>query len=153
EFATQDTITNGLRVTLDSAVTPSGSDSSSSIATLSMDMPLVFGAAGALDVAPTDGQVTGQITTILNGDVSFPQPNVLLWKPAKNGAEFKTLITALVAQRVPGVRLRFVLNGHAIWQEGGLNLLYLDGRTLCERSLRTDNSPRINLILPSGEGR
>jgi hypothetical protein len=153
EFVTQDTITNGLRVTLDSAVTPSGSDSSNSIATLSMDMPLVFGASGALDVASTDGQVTGQITTILDGDVSFPQPNVLLWKPAKNGAEFKTLITALVAQHVSRVRLRFVLNGHAIWQEGGLNLVYLDGRTLCERSLRTDNSPRINLILPSGEGR
>jgi hypothetical protein len=97
--------------------------------------------------------VVGQITTILDGAVSFPQPNVLLWKPVKNGAEFKTLITALVAQRVSRVRLRFVLKGHAIWQEGGLTLVYLDGRALCERSFRTDNTPRINLILPSGDGR
>jgi hypothetical protein len=153
DVVSQDLIINGLQVFFDSAVTPPAIDSSTAIATLTLEMPLVLGAGGVMDVGPADGQITGQIVTMLDGDLSFPAPTTLQWKPSKSGAEFKTLIAALVAQRISRVRLRFVLKGHAIWQEGGPDLVYLDGRTLGVRGARADNTPRIDLILPSGDSR
>jgi len=153
EIVSQDLIINGLQVTFDSVVTPPPTDSSSAVATVSLEMPLVLGTGGVMDVGPGDGQIVGQAVTVLNGDLSFPTPNSLLWKPTKSGAEFKTLVAALVTQRVARVRLRFVLKGHAIWQEGGSDLIYLDGRALGTRGARADNSPRIDLVFPTGDGR
>jgi hypothetical protein len=160
DIVSQDLIINGLQVTFDSELTPATTDSSSAIATLTMEMPVVLGAAGVMNVGPGDGQIVGQVTTILDGDLAFSAQgapnspiNSLSWKPTKNGAEFKTLIAALVTQRIARVRLRFVLKGHAIWRQGGPDLVYLDGRTLGMPGARADNSPRIDLVLPSGDGR
>jgi hypothetical protein len=152
DVVSQDLIGSGLQVFLDGVVAPSKGDSASAIAMLRLAAPVTLGAGGALDVVSTDGQVTGEVELNLIGDVTFPQPNILQWKPTKDGAQLKTLITVLVAQRVARVRLTFTLRGHAIWQEGGSDLVYLDGRALGQKGARADNSPRIDLRLPSGSG-
>jgi prepilin-type processing-associated H-X9-DG protein len=154
DVVSQDLITNGLQVFFDSAVTLPATDSNAAIASLTLDMPLVFAATGgAMDVGPGDGSITGQTPMLLDGDISFPTPATLQWKPTKNGAEFKTLISTLVSQRVSRVRLRFNLKGHTIWQEGGANLLYLDGHSFGQKGTRADTTSRIDLLLPSGDGR
>lgn len=156
DVVSSDMILNGLNVTFDTVVTPLATDSSLSVASLTMDMPLVFGTtpAGAMIVGPGDAPNTsGLVTLCLNGELSLTSRNTLQWKPAKNGAEFRTLIATLVGQRVSRVGLRFKLRGGAIWQEGGAELRYLDGQAFGQKGARSDSSPRIDLRFPSGSGR
>ena len=152
DVVSQDLIGSGLQVFFDGVVAPPKGDSASAIATLQLAAPMTLAAGGAVDVVSTDGQAAGEIEMNLIGDVTFPKPNILQWKPTKDGAQFKTLITVLVAQRVARVRLRFTLKGHALWQEGGSDLVYLDGRALGQKGTRADNSTRVDLQLPSGSG-
>lgn len=156
DVVSPDMILNGLNVTFDTVVTPLATDSTLSVASLTMDMPLVFGTtpAGAMIVGPGDAPNTsGLVTLCLNGELSLTSRNTLQWKPAKNGAEFRTLIATLVGQRVSRVGLRFKLRGGAIWQEGGAELRYLDGQAFGQKGARSDSSPRIDLRFPSGSGR
>lgn len=156
DVVSPDMILNGLNVTFDTVVTPLATDSTLSVASLTMDMPLVFGTtpAGAMIVGPGDAPNTsGLVTLCLNGELSLTSRNTLQWKPAKNGAEFRTLIATLVGQRVSRVGLRFRLRGGAIWQEGGAELRYLDGQAFGQKGARSDSSPRIDLRFPSGSGR
>lgn len=151
-----DTIFNGLTVTFDTAVTPLATDSTLAVASLTMDMPLVFGTTppGSMNVGPGDAPATaGLVTLCLNGELSLPSRNTLQWKPAKNGAELRTLIATLVGQRISRVGLRFKLRGGAIWQEGGAELRYLDGQAFGQKGARSDSTPRIDLRFPSGSGR
>jgi len=154
DVVSQDTILNGLNVTFDTALTPLATDSTLAVASVTMDMPLVFGATpGAMNVGPGDSATPGLVTLALNGDLSLTSRNILQWKPTKNGAEFRTLIATLVGQRISRVGLRFRLRGGTIWQEGGTELRYLDGQAFGQKGSRSDASPRIDLRFPSGSGR
>ncbi len=52
------------------------------------------------------------------------------------------------------MRVRYSLKGRALWQDQGNNVrLYLDGYTLGTSGQRADGTPRIDLLLPSGDRR
>ncbi|CAL78118.1 hypothetical protein BRADO4374 [Bradyrhizobium sp. ORS 278] len=156
DIVAPETIFNGLNVMFDTAVTPLSTDSSLAVASLTMDMPMVFGTnpLGAMNVGPGDAPATaGLVTLCLNGELSLAARDMLQWKPAKNGAELRALIATLVQQRISRVGLRFRLRGGAIWQEGGTELRYLDGQAFGQKGTRSDSTPRIDLRFPSGSGR
>lgn len=104
-------------------------------------------------VVSTDPPVRVQESVILNGDIEFPSPNIIQWKPTQAGAELSQLVVFLVKQQVSRIRMRVSLKGHAIWSEQVGQRLYLDGRALGQPGLRADNTPRIDLTFPSGGGR
>jgi len=150
DVVTQDLIqTNGLLVNFDGPVTPPPTDGTSGVVVVSLEMPLVVKAAATA----SDTAVMAQFAAILNGDMSFPTTSSLLWKPAKGGAELKSLLAYLVSQQITRVRVRFSLKGRALWFEQGNDRIYLDGHALGQRGLRADNTPRIDLQFPSGDRR
>ena len=152
DVVSQDFIpTSGLQVFFDGAVTPPPPEviATSSVVVVNLEMPLVIKPAAL----PVD-QLTAQFAALLAGDISFPTPRSLLWKPTKAGAEIKNLIAYLVSQQVLRVRVRYSLKGRALWQDQGNNVrLYLDGYTLGTSGQRADGTPRIDLLLPSGDRR
>lgn len=140
--------TSGLQVFFDNVLTPPPTDGSSGVVTVHLEMPIVVKPA-----TPTDPAVSAQFATILNGDISFPAPNTLLWKPAKGGAEIKSLMAFLVSQQVSRVRMRYSLKGRTLWLDKGDSRLYVDGHALGQSGIRADGTPRIDLQLPSGNHR
>lgn len=54
--------------------------------------------------------------------------------------------------RIQEARVRVRLMGHKIWTRKGDQILYLDGQAFGWPSLRTNNTPRTELIFPSGNG-
>jgi Family of unknown function (DUF6519) len=153
DVVSQDFIpTNGLQVFFDGPVTPPPTDltGTSGVVVVNLEMPLVVKAPAT----PADTPVTAPFAAILNGDISFPTPSSLLWKPANNGADIKNLIAYLVSQQILKVRVRYSLKGRALWQDQGNNvLLYVDGFALGTSGQRANGSPRIDLVLPSGDRR
>jgi hypothetical protein len=142
--------TSGLQVFFDGAVTPPPTDGTSGVVVVNLEMPLVV----KPPLTTVDQPVTAQFAAILNGDMSFPGGNSLLWKPAKSGAEIKSLIAYLVSQQVSRVRVRYSLKGRALWQDQGNNVrVYVDGHALGTSGQRADGTPRIDLLLPSGDRR
>jgi Family of unknown function (DUF6519) len=144
---------NGLQITLDGALTPpapapQGASPAMMVVTAVTPLPLK-------SIVPTaDPGITLPITTVLNGDVSFPSPNVILWRPAQNGAEMSNLFNFLIGQQVARVRFRVVLKGGALWNDPGNGpLRYLDGYAAGQPGFRADGSPRIDLQFPSGVAR
>jgi Family of unknown function (DUF6519) len=140
---------SGLQVFFDNTLTPPPTDGSSGVVVVHLEMPLVVKPAAT----PTDAAVSAQFATILNGDISFPAANTLLWKPARGGAEIKSLMAFLISQQVSRVRLRYSLKGRALWLDQGNSRLYVDGQALGQRGIRADGTPRIDLQLPSGDHR
>lgn len=144
---------NGLQITLDGALTPpptppQGASPAMMVVTAVTPLPLKS------IVATADPSINLSITTVLNGDVTFPTPNVILWKPAQNGAEMSNLFNFLIGQQVARVRFRVVLKGGALWNDpGNAPLRYLDGYAVGQPGFRGDGSPRVDLLLPSGVAR
>lgn len=150
DVVTQDFIqTNGLQVFFDGALTPPPTDGSSGVVAVNLEMPLVVKPAATAG----DSSVSAQFGAILNGDISFPAASTLLWRPAKGGAEIKSLMVFLVSQQVSRVRVRYSLKGRSLWQDSGNGRLYVDGQALGQSGLRADGTPRIDLQLPSGDRR
>src|SRR5262245_8659850 len=150
DVVSQDLIpTSGLQVFFDNALTPPPTDGSAGVVVVHLEMPVVV----KPPATPSDTAVSAQFATILNGDISFPSPNTLLWKPARGGAEIKSLMAFLVSQQVSRVRVRYSLKGRALWLEKGSDRLYVDGQALGQSGIRADGTPRIDLQLPSGDHR
>jgi Family of unknown function (DUF6519) len=140
---------NGLQLVFDAPVTPPVGDAAGAIVTVTLEAPLPL-----KGVVPTaDSAVPLPLPVALAGDVSFPAPNALLWKPARAGADFSSIAAFLVAQQVSRVRLRVGVKGSALWREQGDQRLYLDGRALGQNGIRADGSPRVDLLFPSGDAR
>jgi hypothetical protein len=142
-------LASGLQIFFDSPLTPPPADSGQAVVTVTLEAPVplkTFSAAAA-----TTAQMT--LNVPLSSTLSYPSANTLLWKPGQAGAELGNLIGILVAQQVQRVRLRVHLNGAAIWFDGPSARMYLDGRTLGQDGFRPDNTPRVDLLFPSGEGR
>jgi hypothetical protein len=144
--------TSSLQVFLDGPVTPPSTDliGSSGVVVVNLEMPVVIQPPAMMGVQP----VTAQVGVILNGDISFPSPTTLQWKPANNGADLKNLFAYLVSQQIQRVRVRYSLKGRLLWQDQGNNVrAYLDGYTLGINLQRTNGQPRIDLLMPSGDRR
>jgi hypothetical protein len=101
--------------------------------------------------AAASAQVT--LNVPLASTLSFPTSNTLLWMPGQGGAELSNLLSVLIAEQVQRVRLRVHLAGAAVWFVGAGSRIYLDGCTLTQDGFRADGTPRIDLLLPSGDGR
>jgi hypothetical protein len=154
DVISQDLIqSNGLQVFFDGPVTLPATDGVLGIVAVTLEMPLVVKADATMAAGPAEAQMAGQFSAILNGELSFPAPTTLQWKPAKNAAEFKSLASLLANQRISRVRMRFLLKGHALWQERDTGFLYLDGHALGQSGFRADGKPRIDLEFPSGDNR
>ena len=98
----QDTIQNiGLRVFFDGPVTVPPTDGTSGVVSVTLEMPLILKPDATMAAGPAEATIAGQFGTILNGEMSFPSPNILQWKPAKNAAEFKTLTAFLRPSALP----------------------------------------------------
>jgi hypothetical protein len=142
-------LANGLQIFFDSAVTPPPGDAAQAVVGVTMDAPVPLKAINPA----ADATARMNLSLPLSSDLSFPNPTTLLWKPGGSGVELGNLIAFLVTEQVQRVRLRVHLDGAAIWSDQTNARLYLDGRTLGQGGFRADNSPRIDLAFPSGEGR
>ncbi len=136
---------NGLQVSFDTEVDQLPPDSRSAVVTVSMEAPVIVA------VAANNALTKAQGSLILRGDITYPEPNVLQWRPVQGGAELTQLVALLGTQQISRTTLRVTLKGSAIWQENGQERLYLDGQTLGQGGLRGDGTtPRIDLRFPSG---
>jgi hypothetical protein len=142
-------LANGLQMFFDAPLTPPPGDSGQAVMTVTLEAPMplkTFNAAAAATAQMT-------LSVPLSSTLSFPSTSTLLWKPGQAGAELSNLLAVLVAEQVQRVRLRVHLRGAAIWLDGPTARTYLDGRTLGQDGFRADNTPRVDLLFPSGEGR
>src|SRR5262249_30391150 len=140
---------SGLQLFFDGPVAPPVGDAAGAITTVTLEAPMPL-----KGVVPTaDSSVPLPLPVVLAGDVSFPAPNALLWKPARAGADFSSIAAFLVAQQVTRVRLRVSVKGSALWRGRGDQRLYLAGRALGQNGFRADGSPRVDLVFPSGDAR
>jgi Family of unknown function (DUF6519)/Bacterial Ig-like domain (group 2) len=137
---------NGLQIFFDGPVTPPPGDAVQAVVSVTMDAPVPLKTINPA----ADATAQMNLSLPLNSDLSFPNPSTMLWK---HGVEFDNLTAFLVTEQVQRVRLRVHLDGAAIWSDQTNARLYLDGRTLGQGGFRADNSPRIDLAFPSGEGR
>ena len=140
---------NGLQIFFDGPVTPPPGDAAQAVVSVTMDAPVPL---RTINPAADPG-ARMSLSLPLSSDLSFPSANAMLWKPGQGGVEFGNLTAFLVTEQVQRVRLRVHLDGAAIWSDQPNTRLYLDGRTLGQGGFRADNSPRIDLAFPSGEGR
>jgi hypothetical protein len=136
---------NGLQIFLDGVPVQPPPASVAAVLVVTMEAPVLVSANPSDPIARTQGSV------ILNGDIAFPSPNTLQWKPAQGGAELTQLARLFGNQLIPRVRLRVSLKGSAVWRDQGAQRLYLDGQALGQPGFRADGvTPRIDLLLPSG---
>ncbi|WOJ90432.1 DUF6519 domain-containing protein [Methylocapsa polymorpha] len=149
-------LTNGLRIILDGAITPppagGAAESVSAALSVTMEAPLELP-----PLAQAGPSAVATHVIALNGDIDFPAPNVIEWKPRAGGAELASLSTYLASQApnpVTRVRVQVRLRGHAIWQDNVNQRLYVDGRALGVDGIRRDGvTQRVDLLFPSGDGR
>lgn len=86
-----------------------------------------------------------RVETILSGTITVSN-NSLVWKPDLQS--FLKLLEGPPALRV----VRVTLKGHKIWSFQGGQIVYLDGQAFAAPGLRSDGTPRTDLLFPSGEG-
>jgi len=154
-------LASGLRIFLDGPLTPPPVDASAeilnTILSVTMEAPILLPAISQAGPSPFAVQM---IT--LSGEIGFPAPNnVIEWKPKAGGAELTSISTYLATQPVtppaqPGtrVRVRVHLRGGALWQLADDRRFYIDGRARGVERFRQDGTtPRVDLLLPSGETR
>jgi hypothetical protein len=135
-------VNGGLQIVFDRALLPLPPTSSSAAVVVTMDAP----------IGPGDALTQRALgPLVLKGELTFPSPNILRWKPAQGGTELAHLLTVLANGQISRALLRVRLKGGAIWaDEAGLRL-YLDGQALGQPGFRTDGTTqRIDLLLPSG---
>jgi hypothetical protein len=77
-------------------------------------------------------------------------PTIVVWRinPALQNVLMQ--FQDIAPGQEPRVRVR--LMGHKIWTQAGNQILYLDGQAFGEPGVRSDGTPRIDLIRPSGGG-
>jgi hypothetical protein len=127
--------------------TPPG-DAAQAVVTVTLEAPMPLKAFNANAAAAA----TLNLNVPLSADLSFPNGNSILWKPAQAGAELGNVLAVLVAEQIQRVRLGVHLRGAGIWLDNPNTRAYLDGRTLGQDGFRADGTPRIDLLFPSGEG-
>lgn len=140
---------SGLQIFFDGPVAPPAGDAGPAVVSVTMDAPVPL---KTLNPA-ADPAARMTLSLPLSADLSFPSANTILWKPGQAGSELASLAAFLVSEQVQRVRLRVHLEGAAVWSPRTSPRVYLDGRTLGQDGFRADNSPRIDLAFPSGEGR
>jgi hypothetical protein len=138
--------TSGLQLFFDGALTPPPGDAAQAVLTVTMETPVLLKTFNA--AADPAAQITLDVP--LSATLSYPTTNTILWKP---GADFANLAAMLVGEQVQRVRMRVHLEGSAIYSPSASGRVYLDGRALGQDGIRADGTPRIDLVLPSGEGR
>ncbi len=137
---------SGLQIFFDGPLTPPPGDAAGVVMKVTMETPVPFKSFNAA----ADAAALVTLDMPLANALSFPAANTLLWKP---GTDFANLTAFLVTEQVQRVRMRVHLEGGAIYTTQGPSRVYLDGRALGQDGFRADGSPRIDLVLPSGEGR
>lgn len=142
-------LANGLQIFFDGTVTPPPGDAAQAVVSVTMDAPVPLKTINPA----ADAAAQMNLSLPLSSDLSFPDPTTLQWKPGGSGVELSNLVAFLVTEGVRRVRLRVHLDGAAIWSDQPNARFYLDGRTLGQSGFRADGTPRIDLALPSGEGR
>ncbi|MBI1868075.1 MAG: hypothetical protein HYS06_07260 [Methylocystis sp.] len=149
-------LTNGLQIFIDGPLTPpsttAGAEVLNAVLTVTMEAPILLPGPNPSGLTPLALQA---IT--LSGDIDFPAPSVIEWKPKAPGSELSNLSTYLVqqpGQAVLRVRVRVRLRGGGFWQESASQRVYIDGRAVGADGFRHDGTtPRVDLQFPSGEGR
>ena len=137
----------GLQVVFDGPVKPPPGDAAQAVMTVTLEAPVPLTVLDS--TAPPAARVT--LTARLASAVSFPaQGNAIRWSP---GADLSGLLAFLIAKGTQRVRVRVRLEGASIWSGDADSRTHLDGATLGQDNVRADGSPRIDLALPSGDGR
>jgi Family of unknown function (DUF6519) len=149
-------LANGLRIFLDGPIAPppagGAAESVNAALSVTMEAPLQLP-----PLAPAGPSAVATHVIALNGDIDFPAPNVIEWKPRAGGAELASLSTYLASQAanpVTRVKVEVRLRGHALWQDVVNQRLYIDGRALGVDGFRRDGvTQRVDLLFPSGDAR
>lgn len=140
-------LNTGLVITLDGTPDPRSVSGSTMIVTVESHPELMAGANAAASLPDLIWVVNGIAT--VNG-------NQIVWKPVQQSGEAvdlrKQLETLLGSRDL--IRMRIMLKGSSIWTVDARNqFLYLDGQAFGKPVDDAGAQKRINLVLPSGDGR
>src|SRR6185312_6854622 len=94
-------LASGLQVSFDAPLKPPPGDAAQAGVTVALEAPMPLKAFNP----SADATATLNLNVPLSADLSFPNGNSILWKPAQAGAELGNLLAVLVAEQVQRVRL------------------------------------------------